>query len=141
MRRMPALTKPDFEALAEFRYQLRRFLRFADDSAKAQGVTPLQYLLLLHVRGYPGRPWASVGELAERLQTAHHGVVALVSRCERIGLVRRSRDPSDRRKVFVYLTRKGSQVVARIATLNQKELSSLSSVFRVERISAFNERK
>jgi DNA-binding MarR family transcriptional regulator len=138
---MAALTQVDFEALAEFRYQLRRFLRFAERSAKAQGVTPLQYLLLLHVKGYPARPWASVGELAERLQGSHHTVVALVSRCERAGLVERRSDPSDRRRVLVHLTSKGTHVVARIATSNRSELRSLSTVFRVAHISAFNGRK
>lgn len=64
---MPALrdlSKADFEALAEWRYQLRRFLRFSEEAAKAQGLTPLQYQLLLQIRGCKGRSWALVGELA-----------------------------------------------------------------------------
>ena len=81
--------KVDFQALAEFRYQLRKYLRFSEMVTHQQGVTPLQYQLLLQVKGYPGRPWAGVAELAERLQAQHHGVVALVSRCEALGLVRR----------------------------------------------------
>ena len=62
-----ALTKKDFETLSEFRYQLRRFLRFSEHAVRVESVTPLQYLLLLHVKGFPGREWASVGELAERV--------------------------------------------------------------------------
>jgi DNA-binding MarR family transcriptional regulator len=76
-----ALSKTDYESLSEFRYQLRRFLRFSEDAAQSEGLTPQQYLLMLHAR-HAGRDWASVGELAERLQTVHHAVVALVSRCE-----------------------------------------------------------
>ena len=76
------LTKTEFEALSEFRYQMRRFERFSEDVVQTEGITPLQYLLLLHIKGYPGRDWATVGELAERLQAKPHGVVALVTRCE-----------------------------------------------------------
>src|SRR5678815_913573 len=91
------MLKADFEALATFRYQLRRYLRFSEEIAHAAGLTPLQYLLLLQIKGFPGRDWATVGELAERLQAKHHGVVSLVSRCEVAGLVRRSAGRSDRR--------------------------------------------
>ena len=72
------LDKKDFEALSEFRYRLRRFLRFSEQVTRRNGITPLQYLLLLHLKGFPGRDWATVGELAERLQAAHHGTVALI---------------------------------------------------------------
>ena len=73
-----ALHKTDFEQLSEFRYQMRRFERFSERAAQSEGVTPLQYLLLLHIKGYPQREWATIGEIAERLQAQHHGVVALV---------------------------------------------------------------
>jgi hypothetical protein len=59
------LKKKEFEALAEFRYQLRRYLRFSEEVVRAERITPLQYLLLLHIKGFPGRDWATVGELAE----------------------------------------------------------------------------
>src|ERR1700754_1731073 len=84
------LAKADYESLSEFRYELRRFLRFSEDAAQREGLTPQQYQLLLHVKGYPGRDWATVGELAERLQTQQHGVVALVTRCVAAGLVVRT---------------------------------------------------
>jgi hypothetical protein len=77
------MSKKDFEALADFRYQLRRFLRFSEEITRRHGVTPLQYLLLLNIKGFPGREWATAGELAERLQAKHHGVVALITRCVR----------------------------------------------------------
>lgn len=140
---MPALrdlSKADFEALAEWRYQLRRFLRFSEEAAKAQGLTPLQYQLLLQIRGCKGRSWALVGELAERLQLAQHGVVALVSRCEQAGLVERVPGERDRRQVQVHLTPEGQLAVRRVARLHRGELASLSSIFRVGRISAFNDR-
>ena len=134
------LSKADFEALAELRYQLRRFLRFSEEAAKAQGLTPLQYQLLLQIKGCKGRSWALVGELAERLQLAPHGVVALVSRCEQAGLVERVPGERDRRQVQVHLTPHGQRAVRRVARLHRGELASLSSVFRIGRISAFNDR-
>ncbi len=120
-----ALAKADFEALAEFRYRLRCFLRFSEDACNAQGITPLQYQLLLQTKGFPGRQWASITELAERLQAKHHGVVALVSRCEALGLVRRVASASDARQVEVHLTAKGEKQVAKMARLHRDELASL----------------
>jgi DNA-binding MarR family transcriptional regulator len=116
------LRKRDFDALSDFRYQLRRFLRFSETAVREAGITPLQYLLLLHIKGYPGREWATLGELAERLQAHHHGVVALVTRCEELGLVRRSASAEDRRRVEVHLTGKGDRCVHRLAALHRDEL-------------------
>jgi DNA-binding MarR family transcriptional regulator len=127
-------SKKDFEQLSEFRYQMRRFERFSENAAQGEGITPLQYLLLLHIRGYPGRDWATVGELAERLQAQHHGVVALVSRCEALGLVRRQVSETDRRQVEVHLEKPGEKVLARLAELHRAELKSLQGAFRVPQI-------
>lgn len=128
-----ALSKQDFEALSEFRYQLRRFLRFSEDAAQAEGITPLQYLLLLHIKGYPGRDWATIGELAERLQAAPHGVVALVTRCEAFGLVKRRTSVTDRRHVEVRLLKKGEQCLAHLASLHRTELKSLNGTLTAPR--------
>jgi DNA-binding MarR family transcriptional regulator len=128
------LAKPDFEQLSEFRYQMRRFERFSERAAQEEGITPLQYLLLLHIKGYPGRAWATVGELAERLQSQHHSVVALVTRCEALGLVRREPSAEDRRQVLVHLEPRGEQVLARLAALHRAELKSLEGAFRVPQI-------
>lgn len=129
----------DFEALSEFRYQLRRFLRFSEDAAQSVGLTPLHYLVLLHIKGFPGQDWATVGQLAERLQIQHHGAVALVSRCEKAGLVTRSPGVIDRRQVCVSLTTLGEKQLRHLAELHRNELRSLSKVFKVARISAFND--
>jgi DNA-binding MarR family transcriptional regulator len=128
------LTKTDFEQLSEFRYQMRRFERFSEQAAQGEGITPLQYLLLLHVKGYPGREWATIGELAERLQAQHHGVVALVSRCEALELVKRKVSETDRRQVEVHLLKAGERVLARLAKLHRAELRSLKGTFAVPQI-------
>jgi DNA-binding MarR family transcriptional regulator len=124
------MRKNDFEALAEFRYQLRRFMRFSEEATQAHGITPLQYQLLLQLKGFPGRDWATVAELAERLQAKHHGVVALVSRCELLGLVERHASKSDLRRVEIHLTADGLRVVAGLALLHREELRSLQGLMR-----------
>lgn len=135
-----SLTKTHYEALSEFRYQLRRFLHFSETAAKKEGLTALQYLLLLHVQGFPGRDWATVGELAERLQIQQHGAVALLSRCEENGLVKRRKSLDDMRQVEVHLLAKGKRHLEHLAALHEAELKSLQSIFQVARITAFNDK-
>ena len=69
------MSKADFETLAHFRYQLRRYLRFSEDLTQRAGITPLQYLLMLQIKGFPGRESANVGELAERNPTETVSIV------------------------------------------------------------------
>ena len=133
------LTKQEFEAISEMRYQVRRFLRFSEQAVRRGGITPLQYLLLLHVRGFPGRDWATIAELAERLQAKHHGVVALVSRCEEFGLVTKQHGQVDRREVHVRLSAKGSKCLEQLALLHRTELHALRRAFGVNRLTAFND--
>jgi DNA-binding MarR family transcriptional regulator len=126
-----ALSKAAFEQLSQFRYQMRRFERFSERAARSHGVTPLQYLLLLHIKGYPGRDYAKVGELAERLQAQPHGVVALITRCEMRGLVARRPSENDGREVEVHLLPDGERLLVRLASLHRAELKSIHGVFPV----------
>lgn len=137
MKKPPAqdpLKKSDFTALSEFRYQMRRYERFSEDAIQAEGITPLQYLLLLHIKGFEGREWATVGELAERLQSQQHGVVALVTRCEAAGLVARRANAADRRRVEVHLLPAGDTILARLAAIHRAELRTLQGVFTVPQL-------
>lgn len=127
----PTVSKKEFETLSRFRYQLRRFLRFSENLTHREGVTNLQYLLLLHVKGYPGREWATVGELAEKLQAQPHGTVALVNRCEKLGLVRRQPGRKDRREVEIHLTTEGDKMVTKVARLHRDELLTMQGLFQV----------
>jgi DNA-binding MarR family transcriptional regulator len=127
-------TKKDFESLSEFRYQMRRFERFSERAAQSEGITPLQYLLLLHIKGFHGRTWATVGELADRLQVQAHGAVALITRCEALDLVERHQSAVDRRQVEVHLRVKGEEVLQRLADLHRAELKSLKGVFQIPQI-------
>jgi DNA-binding MarR family transcriptional regulator len=125
------LSKKDFETLSQFRYQLRRFLRFSEQVTHDLGITHLQYLMLLHIRGFKGRDWATIGELAERLQSHHHGVVSLVSRCEKLGLVYRLQGEADRRIVEVHLKPAGARLIEKLARMHRDELLNLQGIFQV----------
>ena len=123
------LAKRDYQRLAHFRYRLRRFLRISESLCQENGTTPLQYQLLLQVRGASDKDWATIGELAEKLQSQHHGVVALVDRCEKMGLVERHLGRADRRKVEIHLLPKGEKLLERIALLHQSEVKLLKEEF------------
>jgi DNA-binding MarR family transcriptional regulator len=131
------MAKRDFETLADFRYQIRRFLRFSEQVTRKAGITPLQYLMLLNIKGYPGREWATIGEIAERLQAQHHGVVALVSRCEKMGFVERRRSTEDRRRIEVRLLAKGEEYVERLANAHRVQLITLDGRFAVPTAKSF----
>lgn len=128
---LPAMDKQAYETLASFRYEIRKFLRFSEKLTRKAGITPLQYLMLLNIKGYPGRDWATVGELAERLQAQHHGVVALVSRCEKQGFVERRRSTEDRRRIEVRLLPKGEDYINRLADAHRVQLIALDGRFAV----------
>lgn len=135
-----ALGKADFELLADFRYQIRRFLRFSEQVSHEHGITGLQYLLLLQLKGYPGRDWATIAELAERLQSHHHGVVTLVSRCEQAGLVARRKGGGDRRVVQVALLPKGEELLHRLALLHRRQLVDPGTVLAAPGLASFMRR-
>ena len=122
--------KEQYLALSEFRFRLAEFLHFSESAAQAAGITPAQYLLLLHLRGFPGREWGTVGELAERLQASHQGTVALVQRCELNGLVSKRRSRTDARCVEIRLTPRARGLVQRIAKSHAEALATMDGVFQ-----------
>src|SRR3954447_26728458 len=127
------LSKDDFEALARFRFGIRRYLRFSEETVRRHGVTPQQYQLMLALKGFPGRDWAVVRELAERLQLRHHSVVELIDRAQAEGLVQRGADPDDARAVRVGLTRSGEQLLGRLSALHRDELRRMDALLTLPR--------
>lgn len=116
------LSKADYELLAEFRYNLRKFLGFSEAAAAGQGLTPQQYQVLLAIQGFPGRERVTIGELAEQMQVRHHSAVGLVDRMARLGLVRRATSAEDRRRVEVSLTAKGLRTLEKLYRAHREEL-------------------
>lgn len=118
------LSPSDYQALAEFRYQLRRFLSFSEQQAREAGIEPQQHQLLLTLKGLPSGDRPTVSELAERLQLRHHSTVELINRAESHGLVERTRDENDRRQVLVGLTREGEAILSQLTLAHRTELQS-----------------
>ncbi|HKT38942.1 MAG TPA: MarR family transcriptional regulator [Ktedonobacterales bacterium] len=123
-----APSEADIETIAAFRYAIRRFLRFSEQAARREHITPQQHQLLLAVKGFPNRDYATVSELAHRLQMRQHSVVGLIDRTVRLGLVRRERGKEDRREVFIYLTDKGESLLDRLTELHRQELTTMRQV-------------
>jgi DNA-binding MarR family transcriptional regulator len=119
-----AATPVDYRALADLRYRLRRFLRVREVAARAAGVEPQQYLVLLQIKGLEGHAVATLSVLAERLQIRHHAVVQLIDRLTAAGMVERRRDGRDRREVVVRLRPAGERVLKRLAAYSLAELTT-----------------
>jgi DNA-binding MarR family transcriptional regulator len=120
-----SISKADFESIAAFRYSVRRFLRFSEQAARREGITPQQHQLLLAVKGFPDREHATVSELAERLQMRQHSTVGLIDRSEAQGLVRREQGVVDRRQVFIHLTPAGEAMLQKLSVQHRRELRTM----------------
>ncbi len=118
------LTLSDYQALAEFRYQLRRFLRFSEQAARQAGLEPRHHQLMLAVKGAPDATSPRIAYLAEQLQIQHHSAVELVDRLARKGLITRKRNGPDRREVHVRLTARGERVLRELTRHTGAELRS-----------------
>lgn len=116
------ISKSQYEHLAAFRFSLRKFLRFSEEAAGAAGLTPQQHQALLAIKGFPGRDYVTIGELAERLQIKHHSAVGLVDRLVLEKLVQRDASAEDRRCVNICLTSRGEAVLEELSALHREQL-------------------
>ena len=108
--------------IAEFRSQLRGFLRHNEQVARSLGLTPQRYELLLAIKGSPtGSERLSVTDLARRLHLSRNTVTELCGRAEDAGLIERTQSEKDHRVVYLHLTGKGEKLLR--ATLNKNERS------------------
>jgi DNA-binding MarR family transcriptional regulator len=125
---MPNLTRKDYEALAAFRYGMRKFLRFSKEILNARAkLTPEQYEALLAIKSCSKPDGITVGELSERLQVKHHTAVSLLDKLVARALVTRERATEDRRQVNVTLTKEGGSVLAGLAKIHRRELRERST--------------
>ena len=114
----------DYHALAEMRYQIRRFLHFSEQATREADLTPQQHQLLLALKGLPTGRKATISELAERLQLQHHSTVELIDRLVERGLIVRLRDDIDRRRVIIQLTPQGEHLLVNLSLLHCTELQT-----------------
>jgi len=122
------LLRQRIHALAQFRYALRRFLRFSEDAARTYGITSQQHQLLLGVAGYTGEGTATVSQLADFLQETHHSVVGLVDRAVQKGIVRREQSEVDRRVVVISLTASGEEILNELSTLHEDQAKAVAKM-------------
>jgi DNA-binding MarR family transcriptional regulator len=132
------ITTAEYQALAELRYRIRKFVREGDAVAKTAGLEPQQYLLLLAIRGLPDGEEATIRALADRLALKHHSAVELIDRLESHGYVRRNRSRDDRRRVLVALLPRGEKLLEQVARDRIGELRA-SGAALVNAISALLE--
>jgi DNA-binding MarR family transcriptional regulator len=121
---MKKLTLSDYQGLAEFRFQIRKFLRFSEQAVKMAGIEPGQYQVMLAIKGMPEGVRPRIRELANRMQIQHHSAVELINRLESGGYVRREQAQDDRREVLLALTVKGERVLGELALHHHDELRS-----------------
>ncbi len=132
------ITTAEYQALAEMRYRIRKFVGEGDAAARSAGLEPQQYLLLLALRGLPEGVEATIRTLADRLALKHHSAVELIDRMEVHGYVRRSRSRDDRRRVLVSLLPRGEKLLEQVARDRISELRA-SGTALVDAISALLE--
>ncbi|HZU33530.1 MAG TPA: MarR family winged helix-turn-helix transcriptional regulator [Candidatus Angelobacter sp.] len=116
------LTEPEYLALGEFRYQLRKFMRYMEEATRLQGVNPQQYQLVLAIKSLPKDAVPTISQLAERMQLNHNSMVELVDRCEEQNLIRRNRSANDRRQVTLSVTPEGETLLRKLGVAAQHEL-------------------
>jgi DNA-binding MarR family transcriptional regulator len=122
------LNDAEYMALAEFRYQIRKYLRHMEDIAREAGRNPQQYQVLLAIKGLPkGKP-PTISTLAERMQLNHNSMVELVDRCEERGLIRRTRAAADRRQVTLTITPEGEVLMREQAAGARQELRTVGPI-------------
>ena len=127
-RPAPVLSRSEYKALAEFRYQIRCYLRYMEEKARTAGYNPQQYQLLLAIEGLPEGQMPTIKTIAERMQLNHNSTVELVDRCERSGLLNRQRTGLDRRIVSLVPTLKGKRMMQEQASASRAELQEIGPV-------------
>ena len=125
---MASMSEDDYANLLGFRSDLRRFLHWSEEQARAEGLTPSQHQLLLAVKGHRGPDGPTIGEVAEYLAVRHHSVVGLIDRAEKSKLVRRIQDANDHRVIRLHLTATGDELIKRLSQVHLEELRRFRSL-------------
>ncbi len=118
-------TQSRLKSLAEFRFQMRKFLSFSEMASERCGIPAQQYQLMQVIAAMPEGNQASITYLAERMILRHNSTVELVDRAERAGLVRRESDPKDMRRSLVQMTPQGEEILERLVAEHLRELAPL----------------
>ncbi|MBV9483507.1 MAG: MarR family transcriptional regulator [Acidobacteria bacterium] len=117
-----AVSQAEYQALAEFRYELASFLRRRRRAAQNAGIEPQQYELMLAIKGLPEGKKPSIKQVAEQLRLQHHSAVELTTRLVDRGLVRRERSLEDRRSILLSLTKEGERALDEVVCYSLTQL-------------------
>jgi DNA-binding MarR family transcriptional regulator len=124
--RLPAdeecVSLDDVRALAEWRYQIRKFLAFSEEAARSVGVEPQHHQLLLAIKGLPADKLPIISVLADRMAVRHHTVVELADRLVGRGLIKRTQCQHDRRAVLLSLTPRAEYLLRRLSQQHRRQL-------------------
>ena len=133
-RPSPPLSNQRYQALAAFRKALREFLHFSEEAALEAGVAPQQHQAMLVIRassaGNSEDGIVTIGDLAAQLQVKHQSAVGLVNRMEAAGLVRKTQDAGDRRRMCVRLSKRGHRLLEKLAAAHAAELARVGPALR-----------
>jgi DNA-binding MarR family transcriptional regulator len=116
------LGSDDFQALAEWRYQIRKFLALSEEAARSVGIEPQHHQLLLAIKGLPEGMIPTISVIAKRMAVRHHTAVELVDRLVARGLVKRTPCSTDRRSVLVALTPRADWLLRRLSDQHRSQL-------------------
>jgi DNA-binding MarR family transcriptional regulator len=116
------MDKLHLKSLAEFRYQMRKFLSFSEAAAERVGIAAQQYQLMQVIAAMPEEQYASISYLADRMILKHNSMVELVDRAERAGLVKREHDERDLRRSLVKMTPEGEAVLQKLVKEHLEDL-------------------
>jgi DNA-binding MarR family transcriptional regulator len=121
------LTAADYQALAEFRYQIRRFLHFSEKAARRESINPQHHQLLLALKGIPDDVDPTISQIAERLHIRHHSAVELTNRLTKSGLIRKRQDSRDRRRVLLEISARGERILRNLSLIHRAQLESVGT--------------
>ncbi|MGZ4289942.1 MAG: MarR family winged helix-turn-helix transcriptional regulator [Gaiellaceae bacterium] len=121
------MAEDGYRVAAEFRAELRRFLRRSEDCSRRFGITPRQHLLLLQIAGAPNGT-TTVSELVDSLSLTQSAVTELVQRAQLAGLLAREQSKEDGRVVHLSLTPLGEEKLAAVHAALGPERAQLRRV-------------
>jgi DNA-binding MarR family transcriptional regulator len=119
---IPELDLAHLRKLAEFRYQVRRFLHISHVAAEGAGMRFQQYQMLQCVCGMPEGVEPTIANVAARMFLKHNSTVELVDRTIAQGLLRRTGDPHDHRRILLRVTPEGERILASLGEFHTLQL-------------------
>jgi len=97
-------------------------------------VTPIQGMLLFFLQKNDG---SSLTQISQGLMLENPTVTGLIDRLEKLGYVKRSDHPDDRRVYLIYLTEKGNKVAKKALPIVKKLNEEIKKGYSKEEIENF----